>query len=505
MGRRIAPPPAVCTPPCSRMVTGYGVCDTGGMPTDLDAIALAELVRTRKAKPSELVDDALRCIDALNPKLNAVVTRMDEEARAVAKEYDAAEPKGPFFGVPMLLKDILGNCRGVRATSGSRMLADFVPQHDTEHVARLRRAGFVFVGKTNVPEFGFLPTTESKLFGAARNPWDPSRTTGGSSGGSAAAVASRLVPVAHANDGGGSIRIPASCCGLFGMKPSRGRITLGPDLGDIMGGLVCEHAVTRSVRDSAAVLDATEGPLAGDPYYAPRPVRPYAEEIRMAPSRLRIAFTTVSANGASVSPDCVEAVHVAAKLCEDLGHEVIEAAPSLSGDMLTYAFTVLWTAGAAATIDGLGMMLGKSANPETLEATSLALAEAGRAHSAAMYLMATTMLQQVTRQVAQFMKAHDVWITPTLAQPPLPLGSFEAMDGNPLSPVVTAGLFAAFTPLQNATGQPAMSVPLHWNAAGLPIGVHFVGRYADEATLYRLAAQLEAARPFTLRRPSICA
>lgn len=483
----------------------HGVCDTDEMGTDLDATALAELLRTRKAKPSEVVEDALRRIDAVNPKLNAVVTRMDEEARAVAKAYDSAEPKGPFFGVPMLLKDILGNCKGVLATSGSRMLADFVPQHDTEHVARLRRAGFVFVGKANVPEFGFLPTTESRLFGPARNPWDPSRTTGGSSGGSAAAVASCIVPVAHANDGGGSIRIPAACCGLFGMKPSRGRITLGPDLGDIMGGLVCEHAVTRSVRDSAALLDATEGPLAGDPYQAPRPVRPYVEEIRMAPGRLRIAFTTESVNGAPVSPDCVEAVHAAVKLCEELGHEVVEAAPPLSGDMLTYAFTVLWTAGAAATIDGFGLMLGKSANPDTLEPTSLALAEAGRAHSASMYLVATTMLQQVTRQVAQFMETHDVWVTPTLTQPPLPLGSFEPKQGDPLSPIVTAGQFAAFTPLQNATGQPAMSVPLHWNAAGLPIGVHFVGRYADEATLYRLAAQLEAAHPFTSRRPSICA
>lgn len=475
------------------------------MSQDLDATALAELVRTKQAKPSELVDEALHRIDALNPKLNAVVTRMDDEARAVARAYDAAEPKGPFFGVPMLLKDILGNCRGVRATSGSRMLADYVAESDTEHVARLRRAGVVFVGKTNTPEFGFLPTTEPRLFGATRNPWDPSRTPGGSSGGSAAAVSARMVPIAHANDGGGSIRIPAACCGLFGMKPSRGRITLGPDLGDIMGGLVCEHALTRSVRDSAALLDATEGPLAGDPYHAPRPARPYVEEARTPPGRLRIAFATASLTGTPVSADSVEAVRSAARLCEELGHEVVEALPAISGDMLTHAFTVLWTAGAAATIDGLSMMLGRAATPENVEATSLALAEGGRAQSAAMYLTATAMIQGITRQVARFMELHDVWLTPTLAEPPLALGSFEAPPGEPLQPIIRAGEFVPFTPLQNATGQPAMSVPLHWNEAGLPIGVQFVGRYADEATLYRLAGQLEAARPFTSRRPSICA
>lgn len=475
------------------------------MLSDLDATALAELVRSRKAKPSELVEDALRKIDALNPKLNAVVTRMDDEARGTARAQDEALPSGPFAGVPMLLKDIFGNCKGVRATSGSALLSDFVAPHDTEHVARLRRAGFVFVGKTNVPEFGFLPTTEPRLFGAAHNPWAPDRTPGGSSGGSAAAVAARIVPVAHANDGGGSIRIPAACCGLFGMKPTRGRITLGPDLGDVMGGLVSEHAVTRSVRDSAALLDATEGPMPGDPYYAPRPARPYVEEIRTPPGRLRIAFSTASPSGTRVDDDCVAAVHGAAKLCEELGHDVVEADPKIAGDNLTQTFLVLWTAGAAATLDASAMFLGKSISPETVEPLSRALADAGRSHSASTYLMATAALQHVSRIMARFMERYDVWLTPTLASAPLPLGSFPMSESEPLQPLVVAAEFAPFTPMQNVTGQPAMNVPLHFDAAGLPIGVQFVGRYADEATLYRLAAQLESARPWAARRPPICA
>lgn len=475
------------------------------MTSDLDATALAELVRTRQAKPSELIDEALERIDRLNPRLNAVVTRMDEEARAVARAQDAATPDGPFFGVPMLLKDILGNCKGVRATSGSRLLENFVPPYDSELVARMRRAGLVFVGKTNVPEFGFLPTTEPRLFGAAHNPWEPGHTPGGSSGGSAAAVAARIVPMAHANDGGGSIRIPASCCGLFGMKPTRGRITLGPDLGDVMSGLVCEHAVTRSVRDSALLLDATEGPLTGDPYYAPRPTRPYVEETRTPPGKLRIAFTTTTPTGVPVDADCVEAVHSAAKLCEELGHHVAEAAPAIPTDRLAQAFMTLWTAGASATIDGMAMLLGISATPENVEPLSLALAEGGRAMSAGTYLMSVAFLQYVSRQVAVFMKDYDVFLTPTLSKAPLPLGSFETTNDEPFRGFIVAAEFAGFTALQNVTGQPAMNVPLYWNASGLPIGVQFVGRYADEATLYRLAAQLEAARPWADKRPAICA
>ncbi len=463
-----------------------------------DATALAGLVRSKHATPLELVDDAIKRIEKLNPALNAVIHPMFDAARESAQ---GKLPDGPFQGVPYLLKDILAACKGVPLTSGSRMLKDFVPDHDSELVARLRRAGFIFVGKTNTPEFGFLPTTEPLLFGATHNPWDLGHSVGGSSGGSSAAVAARLVPAAHANDGGGSIRIPASCCGLFGLKPTRGRITLGPDIGDIMNGLVVEHAVTLSVRDSAAILDATSGPMPGDPYFAPPPARPYAEEVKAPPGRLRIAFSVNAPTGVDVHPDCVAAVRDAAALCESLGHHVEERDPPIAGDMLTQAFMVPWTAGAAVTLDSMAMFSGVTATKENVEPLSFALAEAGRQHTAPMYLMSIGLLQRIAREVARFMQKYDVWLTPTLAEPPPPLGSFDAPPDNPLGPLMRAAAYAPFTPIQNVTGQPAMSVPLFWNDAGLPVGAHFVGRYGDEATLFRLAAQLEQARPWIERKP----
>src|SRR5579864_6478356 len=277
----------------------------------LDATAQAELLRRNELKPIELVDAAIAHIEKLNPVLNAVITPMFELARSAAQN---PLPDGPFRGVPFLLKDLVAFYAGVRMTSGSSSLHDFVPDHDSELVARLKRAGLVILGKTNTPEFGILPTTEPRLFGPSRNPWDTSRITGGSSGGSAAAVASGMVPMAHGNDGGGSIRIPASCCGLFGMKPTRGRNPLGPDFGDIMSGLVAEHAVTRSVRDSAGLLDATSGPDVGDPYCAPLPTRPFLEEVSADAGKLRIAFTTTAPTGVPIHGDCVRAVEEAAKL-----------------------------------------------------------------------------------------------------------------------------------------------------------------------------------------------
>ena len=290
----------------------------------LDATAQAELVRKKEIQPIELVDAAIERIEALNPKLNAVVTTMFDQARETA---GGELPDGPFTGVPFLLKDILGMCRGVPMTMGSALLQGFVPDHDSELVARLRRAGLIFIGKTNVPEFGILPTTESQLFGPCRNPWDTARSTGGSSGGAAAAVASGMVPMAHANDGGGSIRIPASCCGLFGLKPTRARNPLGPDFGEGWGGLVAEHAVTRSVRDSAALLDATAGPDIGDPYWAPPMARPFSKEVGVDPGRLRIAC--VASPEFPVHDDCNRAAAAAAALCRDLGHQVDEIAMAL--------------------------------------------------------------------------------------------------------------------------------------------------------------------------------
>ncbi len=468
----------------------------------LDATAQAELVRKKEVQPIELVDATIERIERLNSRLNAVVTPMYDLAREAAS---SPLPDGPFTGVPFLIKDLIADYRGVRMTLGSPFSADFVPDDDSELVSRLKRAGLLILGKTNTPEFGLLPTTEPRLHGPSRNPWDTSRSPGGSSGGSAAAVAAGLVPMAHGNDGGGSIRIPASCCGLFGLKPTRGRNPLGPHLGDIISGLVAEHALTRSVRDSAALLDATAGPDVGDPYWASPPTRPYLQEVGTDPGRLRIAFTTQASTGGLVHADCVAAVRDAASLCADLGHAVVEATPPINGELVAQAFITLWSAGCAWTIDSLALRTGRTPTPEQFEPLTWALYEMGRQHSASAYLLAVTMLQMVARGIGRFFLDYDVWLTPTLSEPPVPLGTFEAPPENPLIALNRAAAFVPFTPICNATGQPAMSVPLFWNSDGLPVGVHFAGRFGDETTLFRLAAQLEAARPWVGRRPPVWA
>jgi len=468
----------------------------------LDALALAELVKKKHVKPIDLVEAAIERIERLNPTLNAVVTPMYEQARALAL---GKIPDGPFTGVPFLLKDLGAPYAGIRMTMASAAMRDFVPDHDSELVARLKRAGLITLGKTNTPEFGILPTTEPRLFGPCHNPWEANRTTGGSSGGSSAAVAARLVPMAHANDGGGSIRIPASCCGLFGLKPTRARNPLGPDFGDIFSGLVIDHAVTRSVRDSAALLDATAGPDVGDPYWAPPPTRPFLHEVGADPGRLRIALTTTIDSEIKVHPDCVSAVHDAAKLCSELGHEIEEVVPLLNRELVTQSFMVLWSAGCAWTIDGIGMVTGRPIAAAQVEPLTWALYEMGRKQSASTYLLSLSFLQRVARDISGFFLKYDVWLTPTLSEPPVPLGTFDSPPEDPLQGLRRAEQFVPFTPICNATGQPAMSVPLYWNAEGLPVGVHFVGRFGDEATLFRLAAQLESARPWAGRKPPISA
>jgi amidase len=470
--------------------------------TSLDAIAQAELVRKKEIEPLELVEAAIERIERLNPLLNAVVTPMYDQAQEAARRL----PEGPFTGVPFLLKDLAAEYAGVRLTEGSRFLADNVSTHDQELVARHKRAGLVILGKTNAPEFGILPTTEPALFGATRNPWDTGRSTGGSSGGSAAAVASGMVPLAHANDGGGSIRIPASCCGLFGLKPTRGRNPLGPEYGDIMGGLVCEHAVTRSVRDSAALLDATSGPALGDPYWAPLPARPFLHEVGADPGHLRIGFSTSAVTGVPVDPDCVRAVEEAARLCAELGHEVVEVTPSnLDGDEISAAFIDVWTAGQAWAMQHWSRRTARPVTAESFEPLTWAMYEMGLGRTSADYLSALEQLQRISRRVAAYFVDLDVWLTPTLAEPPLPLGSFDSPPDNPMFGLLRAAAFVPFTPIANITGQPAMSVPLHWNDAGLPIGTHFIGRFGDEAMLFRLAAQLEQARPWDARHPGVWA
>ncbi|MBN2026899.1 MAG: amidase [Actinobacteria bacterium] len=467
----------------------------------LDATALAELVRNKEVNPAELVEGAIARIERLNPELNALITPMYDLAREAA----AGElPQGPFTGVPFLLKDLMAAYNGVRMAWGSAFTRDYFPDYDSELVVRLKRAGLVVLGKTNTPEFGILPTTEPHLFGPTRNPWDSERTTGGSSGGSAAAVASGMVPMAHANDGGGSIRIPSSCCGLFGLKPTRARNPLGPSIGDAISGLVAEHAVTRTVRDSAALLDATSGPDLGDPYWAPPPARPFLAEVGADPGKLRIAYTS-EAQGAVAHEDCAKAVEDAAGLCAGLGHEVEEKMLDVDVEALTPMFMTLWSVAQTWTADGMALATGKTLTPDEFEPLTWALIEMGRGFSASDYLMAVTGLQGMTRDVARQMAAYDLWLTPTLAEPPVPLGTFESPPDNPLYGIIRAAGFVPFTPICNITGLPAMNVPLCWNAEGLPIGAHFIARFGDEATLFRLAAQLEEARPWSDRRPPLSA
>ncbi len=473
----------------------------------LDATAQAELVKRKEVKPIELVESAIERIERLNPALNAVVTPMYEQARVLVQEE---LPDGPFAGVPFLLKDIFASYAGVRLTEGAVFLRDFVPSFDSEYVKRLKRAGLIILGKTNLPEFGLRATTEPQLFGPCRNPWNTDRVPGGSSGGSAAAVVTGMVPMAHATDAGGSIRIPSSCCGTFGIKPTRGRVPMGPEYGDVIGGIDVTHAITRSVRDSAALLDATSGTMVGDPYWAPPPARPFLEEVGADPGRLRIAYTTTAPRGTAplgvdVHADCISAVHEVALICADLGHEVEEAAPSIADEKITFALSILMGACTTWTIDRWAFMLGKEPTQAQFEPTTWLLYEMGLQHSASAYLGAVEAIQSIARDMGNFLLGYDVLLTPTLSEPPVPLGTFDYIPENPWQGQIREGAFVPFTTICNLTGQPAMSVPLVWNNEGLPIGTQFMGRFGDEATLFRLAAQLEEARPWADRRPPISA
>ena len=467
-----------------------------------DALAAAERVRRRDIEPIELLDAALDRLERVNGELNAVVTSMFDEARRTALA-DVAE--GPFQGVPFLLKDLFTAYAGTRLSNGATACQALVPRYDSELVRRYKRAGLVVFGKTNTPEFGIPPVTENRLFGATRNPWSARHSPGGSSGGAAAAVAARVVPMAHGGDGGGSIRIPASACGIFGLKPSRARNPLGPEAGDLLSGLVCEHALTISVRDSAALLDATAGPDVGDPYYAPPPTRPFLSEVGVDPGRLRIAFAKSAPTGVDVHPDCVGAVEDAARLCASLGHEVEEASPAIDASDLARGFITIYAAGAARSVLDVEGEAGFQLPRETFEPITWGLYEMAKSLRSADYLLALRQIQRAARDVGRFFETYDVWLTPTLAWPPVEIGAFATTYDDPLAGFFRAADFAPFTPLINATGQPAMSVPLYWNAEGLPIGSHFVGRFGDEATLFRLAAQLEAVRPWAGRLPPICA
>jgi amidase len=388
-------------------------------------------------------------------------------------------------------------------TFGTKNMKNYFPDHDSELVSRYKKAGFIIVGKTNTPELGLTPVTESRFLGPCRNPWDLNRTAGGSSGGSAASVAAGIVPAAHGNDGGGSIRIPASCCGLFGLKPTRARISLAPDAGDVMSGLVNEHVLTRSVRDSAAILDATRGYVPGDPYVAPQPARPYIEEIKKKPGRLRIAYTAQTLDGEGIDNDCVRALNDAVRLCRKLGHKLTQKNPVVDRKILGGAFNVIWAANCAATIDWIAKIVGRKAAPQDYEPLTWALYEQGKKFTSGDYLTAVEKIQKISRDVARFFMDFEIFMTPTMGEPPLTIGEMDAASDDPLKGWRRSAKFVPFTPLCNATGQPAMSVPLHWNEQNLPIGIQFVGRYGDETTLFRLAAQLEKECPWAKRIPFV--
>jgi len=454
----------------------------------LDATAQARLVRDGEVSTSELVDAAIERIEALNPVLNAVITPTFDRAQAAA-----AGCAGPFAGVPMLLKDLAIETPGVAFSEGSRFLDGYVSRFESELAARFRRAGLVSLGKTNTPEFGMAPACEPARFGPTRNPWDTSRSTSGSSGGSAAAVAAGLVPVAHGNDLGGSIRYPASACGLFGLKPTRARNPLGPRYGDVASGAACEHVLTRSVRDSAAILDVTSGPQAGDPYWAPPPARPFAAEVGADPGRLRVAFSPLTPDGTPGHPDCLAALDDATGLLEGLGHEVTEVAFSGLTSVVAAAIDTMIGAAVSWILAYWIRELGRAPDDDEIEPLTRMLWEAGKHVSAADYLLAVEDLQEFSRRMATFLTDVDIWVTPTLSSPPQAIGEMAKSRET----VRYAGVIA------NITGNPAMSVPLWWNADGMPIGVHFLGRFGDEATLLRLAAQLEAARPWADRWPPV--
>ena len=458
-----------------------------------DGLGLAQLVAQGAVKPSELLEEAITRAEALNPKLNAVIYKDYEHARRTA---DGVLPQGPFQGVPFLLKDISALAKGMPTRQGSAFFPAFPSDHDSHLTARFRKAGLVFFGKTNVPEFGLLPTTEGKLYGPAHNPWNLGCSTGGSSGGSAAAVAAGILPLAHANDGGGSIRIPASCCGLVGLKPSRGRVSAGPDLGEAVDGLAIELAVSRSVRDTAAALDVAAGGEPGDPCAAPPAPASYLEVSQRAPKRLRIGYARKRPGGSVFHPDCIAAVERAAELCAALGHEVEEAAPDVDIDFLLPAFKVIWCSNLAAIVDFVAKLTGQTPSPETLEGVTYGFYEAGMRVGAAEYLQTKLRLNQMVRLVGRFHQTYDLWLTPTLGTPPIKLGWLDIDETDPDKAFAALLDYVPVTPLQNLTGQPAISLPLYWNADGLPIGVQFAAAYGDELTLLQLATQIEQAAPW---------
>ncbi len=486
---------------------------------DVDAVELARRVRQGEVTPLELVETALAAIEKVNPSLNAVVHSMADKARQAAA---GPLPDGPLRGVPMVVKDFDGFMKGEPFTASCRFLEGFVPDEDAEAIARLRRAGVVFLARTNCPELAILGTTEPEWRGPAHNPWNTAHTTGGSSGGSAALVAARAVPAGHGGDGGGSLRIPASACGLVGLKPTRGRVPTGPQAAELWGGYVQFGVLTRSVRDTAAYLDVMAGPLAGDPYFAPPPRRPYVQEPGADPGKLRIGMVTRSLFGRETDPECVEATQSAAALLEELGHHVEEAKLEIERDRLVRAYLTQVGVGVAAEIEEMAAWTGKHPTPEMFEPGTWFLRQVGMMLGAVDLQDARDAAQQAGRTMARFHERYDLFLGPTLAHPPVKLGALALKPAERfgLGVLRTAPLRAGLrkvlsmladtnfertpnTQLFNQTGQPAISLPLHWSRDGLPIGIQLAAPMGNEDVLLRVAAQLEAARPWAGRRPPL--
>ena len=483
-----------------------------------DGLGLAELVRKKKVSPGELVEEAITRIETHNPKLNAVVNKLYERARTAAK---GKLPEGPFKGVPFLMKDLIATLEGLPTSGGNKLWKNIPATVTSEMAKRWEATGAIVVGKTNTPEFGLTPYTESDTLGTAHNPWDLSRTPGGSSGGSAAAVAARMVPFATGGDGGGSIRIPSSACGLFGLKPTRGRTPTGPIIGEAWQGFAIEHVLTRSVRDSAAMLDATQGADIGAPYIIPE-AGPFAKEVGKRTGKLRIAFSTKPMLGKNVHPDCVQGVEETVALLKSLGHEVVEAAPQINAEEYSLHFLTIIAGQMRADIEEIAEITGKKVSVDDFDTITFATGLFGTMLKASDYAKAIRYLQVVSRDIGRFFENYDALLTPVLNQPPVKIGALKlsAAEQNQIKLIGRTGAtwileamgvikpvaartyeFIPWTPVFNVTGQPAMSVPLHWNAEGLPIGMHFVGKWGDEATLFRLAGQLEKAKPWFDKAP----
>jgi amidase len=463
-----------------------------------DALGLAELIAKKEITPLELLEAVRQRVEAINPRINAFNQLFFDMAEA---QINQGLPEGPFRGVPFALKDLGQYLRGTVTSAGSRVWKDDVADYDSTLVARYKQAGLVIFGKTTTPELGLTTTTESVLFGETHNPWDLTRTSGGSSGGSAAAVAARILPAAHASDGGGSIRIPASCCGIFGLKPTRGRVPMGPDQFEGWNGFSVHHVVTISVRDCAALLDATAGAELGSPFFSPQPPQPFLNDTLIAPKQLRIALIIDPPGGTPLDPECKNAAIEAAKLCESLGHRVEEHKWPVDHEVMFEAFLNVINASTARTLADAARTLGRDVTEEDVETVTWVMNHQGRKVDAITYSRAILTAHQIGLEMARFLENYDVILNPTLAKPPVPLGALS------LSPASIQGFtkeiteFGPYTALYNVTGQPSMSVPLHWTPDGLPVGVMFSGRFGDEATLLRLGHQLEKAKPWAGRKP----